>query len=102
MLPGRSIGLPSHVGKEVQTVLRMKSYFVDGNVGARLALRVKSALSVQIPIRWGIQFRGVLLQRMGAELLDVDGHRRRESLGTKGIEPKRGSVRVAPGRHSIL
>jgi len=63
---------------------------------------VKSALGVHIPVRRAIQLGRVLLEWVGAELLNINRDRRRQPLGAEVIKPDRRAVRMGEGLQSIF
>ena len=57
---------------------------------------MKRALRIHVAVRRRVQLGRVPFQGVGAELLDVHGHGRGQSLGTQDVEAHRAAVRVPP------
>src|SRR5262249_48735164 len=101
ILPGLAIGLARHIRQRIQAVLWSQDDLIHGDVVRPLALGVKGPRRIEVSIRRRVQLGSVALQRMGAELFDIDRYRRGQTLGTEGIEPEWAAVRVRPQRQAI-
>src|SRR5207248_3516359 len=81
VLPGAAVGLAGHVRQRVETVARLERHLVYRHVAGARAAAVEITRPVEVAVGRRVQLRGVALERMGAELLDIDLHRRGEALG---------------------
>src|SRR5215469_3820814 len=68
LLPRGAVGLPPHIGKRIESVLRLQLDRVDRCVAWVLPLLGESSVAVEIPVGRRVQFGLVWLQRMRAEL----------------------------------
>jgi hypothetical protein len=66
-----------------------------------LALLVHAPGIVDVAIRRAVEFGSVGLERVRAELLDINGDRRRKALWTQNVEPRRLAVTARAGGASL-
>ena len=102
VLPRAAVGLPRHVGQGIQPVFGSQLHAVDRRVGIGLPLGVEGAGCIDIAVGRAVKLCGVALQRMGAELFDIDRRRGRQALRPKDVEPGRAAVGVGPCRQAVL
>ena len=101
VVPGPAIGLARHVRKRIEAVARLERHFVNRDiVGARPAA-LEIARPVEVAVGRRVQLGGVALERMGAELLDIDLDRGGEALRPEGIEGERLAAFVAQQRQPM-
>src|SRR5262249_16306693 len=66
------------------------------------SLLVERPGRIEESIRRAVELRGITLERVRAELLDVDGHRRGQPLRAKDVEAERAAGRVGERRQPVL
>ena len=101
-LPRLAVGLPAHVGQRIQAILRTQRHLVDRDVLGSLALPVKDARRIEVAVGRRVELGRVALERMRAELLDVDRHRRGQTLGPERVEAQGGAVGVGAQGQAVL
>ena len=91
-LPRAAVCLTGHVRKRIQPVVGLECDLVNRNVLSGPPFAVKNTAVIDIPIRWRVKLRCVILERMRTKLFDIERHRRRKPLRAKGIITKRVTV----------
>src|SRR2546428_2047410 len=100
--PWLPVRLWRHVRQRIDAGLRTERDLVHGRVVRVAALFVKRPAGVEIAVGRTIKLGGVALERMSAELLDVDRHRRGYALCAEGVEAQRAAVRAGQQPQGIL
>ena len=101
-LPGATVGLARHVGQRIKPVLRAQLDLVHRLVGRALPLLAEVSRRVEIAVRRTVKLGGVMLERMRAELLDVDHRGPRQPLRAQHVEARRRAVGVGQRREPVL
>jgi hypothetical protein len=96
--PRLPVRLDGAVGQGIEAILGPKLEAQDGHVVGPGPLRPERPGGVDVSVGRAVQVGRVSFERMGAELLDVDGDRRRQTLRAEGVVPERPSVRGRPER----
>ena len=100
--PRLAIGLASHVRERVQSVVREQRDLIDRNILGSLAFFMEDTIRTNIPVSRCVEFSRIALQRMGAELLDINGYRGSEALRTQNVKAHRAFIGTCLERKSIF
>ena len=102
ILPGAAVGLARHVGQREDPILRQELDLVDRLVAGGGAGFMEFAGGNDIAVGRPVKFGRVALERMGAELLDIDRDRRGEPLRAQEVEPGRAPVGIGLERQPVF
>src|SRR6266850_3128905 len=102
VVPWFIIGLAGHVRQRVKAILGKQSDFIYRSITWSLRLFPKQAVWRHVAIRRPIQFGRIPLQRMRAELLNINCNRSRQPLRAQRIEARWTLVRICAQWQPVL
>ena len=102
-IPGTAVGLARHVRQGIETIVRPQLDFVHRPCRRRSDAPCENSPSrVEVAVRRAVKLGGVGLERMRAELLDIDDRRPRQPLRPQHVEARRCPVGIGQRRESVF
>jgi hypothetical protein len=101
-IPRRTVDLAGHVRQRDEAVLGAEDDLVDGHVVRPGPLGMECAVRVEVAVRRGVEVRRITLERMRAELLDINRNWRRDPLRPQDVIAHRRAVGIPAQRQAIL